>query len=72
MNNCEKVFELIKKPEETINSRLFSPWSQKLFSMSRAANELLHLDEQLVKPKEMHQPVVRSLHWEHTGWDAIQ
>ena len=70
-NELKTVIEIVKKPEKTRIARLAAPWREKFHSFGLDENELLYMDERLVIPKELRQPIFRSLHWGHPGRDAM-
>ena len=66
-----RIVELVKNPERAKITRLPSPWREKFCSLSLAEADLLYMDERLVILKELRQPIFRSLHWGHSGRDAM-
>ena len=69
--NIQKVIRLFKEKNSAVISRLPPPWREKFNSFSLDSQNLLYMDQRLVIPKDMRENVIRSIHFGHTGRDAM-
>ena len=69
--NIQKIIRIIKDKNPAVTSRLPPPWREKFNSFSLDSKNLLYMDQRLVIPKDMRENVLRSIHFEHAGRDAM-
>ena len=67
----QKIFNLVKNPTKSKLKSLDSPWRERFSSLSSDENDLLYLDDRLVIPKILQNPIKNSLHWGHPGRDQM-
>ena len=69
--NIQKIIRLLKDKNSSLIARLPPPWRKKFSSFSLDSQDLLHMDQILVIPKDLRENVLRAIHFGHAGRDAM-
>ena len=69
--NIQKIIRLIKDKKSSVISRLPPPWRERFCSFSLDSQNLLYMDQRLVIPKSLNKNVLRAIHFNQAGRDAM-
>ena len=69
--NLQNLIAIVKNPFRAKIRALDSPWSERFNSILLDENDLLYMDDRLIKPKRLQAPIKNSLHWGHPGRDQM-
>ena len=67
----QTVIQLLKQFDTKKFKKLPKVWQNRFKEFSLDENDFIYVDERLVIPEELRQPIFRSLHWGHPGRDAM-
>ena len=62
---------IIQNRDSARNARPAPPWRETFNSFNLDSNNLLHIDERLVIPKEIRENMLTANHFGHAGRDAM-
>ena len=61
----------MKNPTKGETKSSDSPWRERFNALSLDESNLLYIDDRLVIPKILQEPIKNSLHWRHPGRDNM-